>query len=89
MSKTLATILTLYLYFYSGVKMWRLFVLVSSVCLCAIPALPLETEETEDVQDPGQYLNSFLVQVEKREIAEQVAAQHGFAILNEVIPFII
>ena len=69
--------------------MWRLFVLVSSVCLCAIPALPLETEENEDVQDPGQYLNSFLVQVEKREIAEQVAAQHGFAILNEVMPFII
>ena len=64
--------------------MWRLFVLVSSVCLCAIPALPLVTEETEDVQDPGQYLNSFLVQVEKREIAEQIAAQHGFAILNEV-----
>ena len=61
--------------------MWRLFGLVSSVCLCAIPALPLETQ---DVQDPGHFLNSFLIQVDKREIAEQVAAEHGFMILDEV-----
>ena len=61
--------------------MWRLFGLVSSVCLCVIPALPLETN---DVQDPGHYLNSFLIRVEKREIAEQVAAEYGFTVLDEV-----
>lgn len=63
--------------------MWRLFGLVSSICLCVIPALPLATE---DVQDPGHYLNSFLIRVEKREIAEQVAAEHGFQVLDEISP---
>ena len=61
--------------------MWGVLGLVLSVCLCAIPALPLEVE---DVQDPGQFLNSFLIRVEKREIAEQVAAEHGFSVLDEV-----
>ena len=61
--------------------MWGGCGLVLSVCLWAIPALPLEVE---DVQDPGHYLNSFLIRVEKREIAEQVAAEHGFSVLDEV-----
>ncbi|KAK3584435.1 hypothetical protein CHS0354_017715 [Potamilus streckersoni] len=60
----------------------RLLVCVTLFCNSSISTKPLE-EET-NLRQPGPYVNSFLIEVEKRDIAEAVAREHGFNIVEEI-----
>ena len=52
---------------------------VLSLLLCVLTALPLSAED-----ERSHYLNQFLVKVERRDVAHQVAREHGFVVKEEV-----
>lgn len=67
--------------------MW-LWVVCVFVCLSAMRGHSVDgqvQDETDLIQDPGHYLNSFLIKVDRREVAEGVARDHGFT-LKEQLP---
>ncbi|KAL3883504.1 hypothetical protein ACJMK2_029761 [Sinanodonta woodiana] len=60
----------------------RLVVCVILLCNLSISSKP--SEEEANLRQPGHYINSFLIEVEKRDIAESVAREHGFKIVEEI-----
>jgi len=60
----------------------RLTCAVALSLLALTPALPTLTL---DPQDPGHYLNLFLVETSDEETAERVARDNGFVVDEKVI----
>lgn len=69
--------------------MWKRLVCViwMLMCMSASPGHPL-SENTPlseyDRQDPGHYLNMFLVQVDDQQTAERVARDNGFVLVEKL-----
>ncbi|KAK3098823.1 hypothetical protein FSP39_023409 [Pinctada imbricata] len=61
-----------------GPKM-RFIVLVSVLSLFLVSAIPVSTND-----DNPHYLNQFLIKVEKRAIADEIAKEHGFEVKEEL-----